>query len=159
MGIHIHLGGGRHRGFHSGNVHVVKSRRGIITFGIVFLLITTLILGIFLYVQNKNSDFIETSGIVVDNEYDHYKDTYRAVIQYEVGDNVYTIRDASTSSFPSIIGTEVAVAYNPYNPADATVKTTNTVKWIIYGIFALFYIAGICVLIKGLRMPKDNESI
>ena len=54
MGIHISFGSGHyHRGHHSRYVHTIKSRKGLIGFGIVWLLITSLFLGIFIFVNNK----------------------------------------------------------------------------------------------------------
>jgi uncharacterized membrane protein len=158
MGIHIHLGGGHYRGgpYHHG--HEIKSRKGTIIFGIIFILITTLIFGGFLFFKNRNNGYVETTGIVIDQEYAR-NNTYRAVAEYEVGGIVYTVRESASSSFPPEIGSEVVVLYNPHNPADADIKTSTTITLIIYGIFAIFYIAGICVLIKGFRMPKDEQTI
>ena len=116
---------------------------------------TTAFIGIFLFIQNRHSDYVETTGIVINQEYTG-DNTYRAIAQYAVDGVIYTVRESGSSSFPPDIGSEVTVLYNPQ---DAYIKTGKTLMLLIYGLFAIFYAAGIFVLIKGLRMPKDNESI
>lgn len=160
MGIHISFGSGHyHGGHHNRNVTTIKSRKGLIGFGIVWLLITSLFLGIFIFVNNRTGDFVETTGIIIDNKYDSYDDLYTAIAEYEVDGFVYTVSDNSSSSFPKKIGEEVTILYNPQNPNDAEFKLSKNSLWFVYIIIAVFYAVGIFVLIKGFRTPRDGDNI
>jgi hypothetical protein len=81
-------------------------------------------------------------------------DTGRIVVEYAVGDDIYTITSSVASSPPDLrMGEGVTVLYDPADPADGTMEGFVEL-WLVpmlLGIFALaaLFVLGVLRLVYG----------
>ena len=144
----------------------IKSPKAFIWFGIVVILFVT-IFGIIAYFSILNpanrDNYVEAQGVVVDN-YDYYDYSngeylYSAIAEFEVDGEVYMVKDNASSSYPTIIGREVTILYNPENPRDAVFKSSNVAFVIVVIILFAFLISGISTIAIGVKKLRNGETL
>lgn len=143
----------------------IRSPKAMILFGIIVLIFITFC-AFFAFKSEINpanrSNYVETQGVVV--ELDDYFDSssgeymYTAIAEFTVDGTTYKVKENRSSSNPTPIGTHVTILYNPENPRDAVFKSANVGFVFVIILFSIFYIAGIAIIISGVRKLKRGES-
>lgn len=173
--MEIHIGPGHHHGHHDHHrhhhrhhrghsvtvTHSVSSKGGTIAFGLIFLIISLAVAGVFYYINNvKGGKYVQTTGVIVDihERYDYDSGyMYSSIAEYVVDGETYTVQDTASSSTPDIVGREVIIEYMPQSPKTARFKATIGTNLIVYGVCGVLALAGLIVFIKGIKMQKPER--
>lgn len=175
MGIHIHLGSGRHyRNNNHGRRHYRRRATKSIAltpkngFLISLFLLVVGIGCLFLYnnQRDKQKDYIVTTGVVYDVEEKYDSEDgymYSSIIEYVVGGQKYYIDANSWSSFPDRLGKSVKVKYNPDRPSQAIIVGVKGSTWVPLVVGIVFtgcgvLIGGKAITLIGKNKKDDNEE-
>jgi hypothetical protein len=113
-------------------------------------------------------DGATTTGTVIENREvsDSEGTTYKPVVRFEVGDEVYTFEGGNSSSPPAYrVGQTVPVQYDPNNPSNAQINNWYE-KWVApvllagSGILMALIVTGIMVfrLITGRSLVLETDD-
>ena len=136
---------------------------GSIVLGFIFIVIG-IILTIFMLNMNKdykekNKTFIETTAVVVDNEYNISDEIYTPIIEYKVDGKNYKSELKTSSSVKKSLGTEVKIKYNPSNPSDF-IEPSDSLNFIFIIVGVGFAVIGVIVIVINIgKLGKIKEQI
>ena len=133
----------------------------LLMFGLVVAVIGV---GLLVGAQNKRSNFVSTSGVIVDLVGSTDSDggsTYAPIIEFVgPGDELFRFTSNFSRSPAPEIGASVGVLYNPDDPSDATEDSV----WLLF-VFPIIALVigipmsgiGLFLVIRGLRAPDNGD--
>lgn len=141
----------------------INSRKGKIILAIILFIVINMFLAMcFSSYFSENNGYVDTIGVVVDNEsvYNYADNTYHynAVVEYVVDGQSYKIKHINRTE-PCIIGEEFDIEYQSNDPDDARFKKKDYMLLVLYISTVLANLFPVIIFISGLKTSKHDEII